>query len=90
MEPLSALALSGNVLQFIDSAAKLLSEARLICHSVNGITNSNRDAIAVYEDFRATAGSLLASPVRSATADDLAVRSLADRCQELSDDLVKD
>ncbi|KAI8623170.1 hypothetical protein F5Y19DRAFT_482008 [Xylariaceae sp. FL1651] len=90
MEPLSALALSGNVLQFIDSAAKLLSEARLICHSVNGITNSNRDAIAVYEDFRATAGNLLASPVRPATADDLAVRSLADRCQELSDDLVKD
>ncbi|CZR62711.1 uncharacterized protein PAC_12608 [Phialocephala subalpina] len=90
MEPLSALALSGTVLQFIESAGKLLSEAHQVCRSANGITASNRDAIAVYEDFRAAAGSLLASPVRSTTADDLAVTSLADKCQELSDDLVKD
>ncbi|KAI0907600.1 hypothetical protein F4823DRAFT_548322 [Ustulina deusta] len=90
MEPLSALALSGNVLQFVEIAGKLLSEARQVCHAANGITTSNRDAITVYEDFRAAAGSLLASPVRSATADDLAVTLLADRCQELSDDLVKD
>ncbi|KAJ8131293.1 hypothetical protein O1611_g2333 [Lasiodiplodia mahajangana] len=90
MEPLSALALSGNVLQFIESAVKLLSEARQVCHSASGITTSNKDAITVYEDFRDAAGSLLASPVRSTTVDDLAVASLAERCQELSDDLVKD
>ncbi|KAG4439196.1 hypothetical protein IFR05_005317 [Cadophora sp. M221] len=90
MEPLSALALSGNVLQFIESAGKLLSEAHQVCRSADGISISNRDAIAVYEDFRAAACSFLASPVRSTTADDLAVTSLADKCQELSDDLVKD
>ncbi|KAI0104316.1 hypothetical protein GGR51DRAFT_572770 [Nemania sp. FL0031] len=90
MEPLSALALSGNVLQFIESAVKLISEARQVCHSASGITTSNRDAITVYEDFRDAAGSLLGNSIQSTTADDLAVASLADRCQELSEDLVKD
>jgi hypothetical protein len=89
MEPLSALAFSGNLLQFIDIAGKLLSEAHQVCRSANGITTSNRDAIAVYDDFRAAAAGLVARPLRSTTADDLAVVSLAERCQELSDDLIK-
>ncbi|KAK4102838.1 hypothetical protein N658DRAFT_326336 [Parathielavia hyrcaniae] len=84
MEPLSAFALSGNVLQFIDSASKLISEARRVCQSASGITAGNQDAIAVYNDFRAAAAGLA-----SRTADDAAVVALADRCQELSDELVQ-
>lgn len=51
MDPLSALALSGNVLQLIDGASKLISEARRVCQSASGMTAGNRDAVAVYEDF---------------------------------------
>jgi hypothetical protein len=85
MDPLSALALSGNVLQFIDSASKLISEARLIYQSASGTTAGNRDAMAVYNDFRAAAAGLLASR----RADDSAVVSLAQNCQDLSDELVQ-
>jgi len=88
MEPLTALALSGNVLQFIDSAGKLIREARQICASVGGMTAGNRDAIAVYDDFRTAASGLAARPLHPRTADDAAVVSLAERCNELSDDLI--
>jgi hypothetical protein len=88
MEPLTALALSGNVLQFIESAGKFIREARQICRSATGVTGANRDAIAVYDDFRGAAAVLAARPLRPTTADDAAVVSLAERCNELSDDLV--
>lgn len=91
MEPLTALALSGNILQFIDGTGKLIKEARQICKSVNGFTTANRDAIAVYDDFRTAAAGLAARPPPSSTlsGDDAAVVSLAERCQELSDELVQ-
>ena len=89
MEPLSALALLGNLLQLLDSAAKLITEARQIYHSASGITADNRDTMEVHSDFRAVAAALAYRPPRLSPSDSIAISSLAIRAQEISDDLLQ-
>ncbi|KAK4139842.1 uncharacterized protein C8A04DRAFT_32674 [Dichotomopilus funicola] len=88
LDPLTAIALSGNILQFIDYATKLLREARQISRSATGAAEGTRDAIAVYDDFREAAAALATPSTLPRTADDAAMEALAERCREVSEELV--
>ncbi len=89
MEPLSALALCGNLFQFLEAAGKIIAEGRQIYHSTSGTTANNRHALDVYDDFRAVAEGLACRFPGPTTPDDRTVRSLASRAQAISGRLMQ-
>lgn len=51
MEPLAAIALAGNIIQFIDVARKLLLAASEIKHSHNGATDNQNNLLVITNEL---------------------------------------
>lgn len=84
VDPLTCLALAGNIIQFIDFTWKLLSESRAIYHSTTG---SSDDHVVLGSIVRAL-HPLVANLTISTTASDQ-LKEIATTCQEISAKLLK-
>ncbi|KAL9118898.1 MAG: hypothetical protein Q9187_004547 [Circinaria calcarea] len=91
LDPLTALSLAAAIIQFVDWGSRLLSQSQEIYHSVSGATEENVTTKQITSDIKALSNQLKgkeAEALRSPTADDIALRELADSCQREADKLL--
>ncbi|KAI0385919.1 hypothetical protein F5Y04DRAFT_160000 [Hypomontagnella monticulosa] len=81
MEPLSALSLAGNVIQFIEFTTKLLSTSIEVYRSAEGASNDHLTLGEICGQLSGLSGRLRASKVNHReSASELALRDIADLC----------
>ena len=91
MDPFSALGLASNVVQFIDFGSKLISESHTIYKSASGSSTGSIELELIYSDLNE-----LTKGLQSATqsnrqllsADEAALRQLADSCSTVATELL--
>ncbi|OQU94913.1 NACHT domain-containing protein [Cladophialophora immunda] len=93
MEAMAAVGLAGNILQFIDFAAKIVTKGHHIYKSVDGSLSENNDLELITSDLVVLQTKLERSPDRSSGAaspneDDEAVRTLAAASTKLAQQLL--
>ncbi|KAG4436838.1 hypothetical protein IFR05_007687 [Cadophora sp. M221] len=86
MDPITALALTGNILQFIDFGLKATSKARDIYLSADGVTAENADLEALIVDIAAVTTKLAASSANTSGNDSL--DEICRRCTASAKDLI--
>ncbi|KAF2803353.1 uncharacterized protein BDZ99DRAFT_400033, partial [Mytilinidion resinicola] len=90
LDPLTAIGLAGNVVQFVDFTAKLIAEGRAIYKA--GATSENEDLEVITRDLIGLNGKLLSvSPPDSGSvqeSEDEDLQHLAKRCVELGKELL--
>ena len=86
LDPLTALALTGNVLQFIDFGLKATSKAREVYVSADGITAENADLEVLTTDIASVSEKLVASSGNSSGNDSL--DDISRRCKASAADLL--
>lgn len=90
LDPLTALSLAAAVIQFVDWGSRLLSQSQEIYHSASGATEENVTTKQITSDIAALSKQLKdkeAEAPWSLTADDIALRELADSCQREAEKL---
>ena len=92
MDSFSALALAGNVVQFVDSGSKIFLKSREICLSADGASSTNRNLEQTVRYITRLCDSLI-QPEKSldplqASKEELALSPLARSCKELGDKLL--
>ncbi|OCL14115.1 hypothetical protein AOQ84DRAFT_281775 [Glonium stellatum] len=98
LDPLSALGLCGNIVQFIDFGAKLISKSTELYKSASGASAENLDLALIADDLRALSESL-ADPASAISAsgramnipptnNELRIQVLAQKCRELAEQLL--
>ena len=81
MEPLSALSLAGNVIQFIEFTTKLLSTSIEVYRSAEGASNDHLTLGEICGQLSGLSGRLCASKVNyRESASEIALRDIADLC----------
>jgi hypothetical protein len=92
MDPLTALSVAGNVVQFIQFGCQIISKEQQIYRSASGSLTENVDIETVANDFRSlstrlkqSSNSLHGSRV---TADEKALHEMCDKCIDIADDLI--
>lgn len=91
LDPLTALSLAAAVIQFVDWGSRLLSQSQEIYHSARGATKENVTTAQITSDIKALSKQLKGKEteaLRSPTADDIALRELADSCQREAEELL--
>ncbi|KAK3690462.1 hypothetical protein B0T22DRAFT_193218 [Podospora appendiculata] len=90
MDPLSALSLACNILAVIDFSQKLVSGTYEIYSSSTGASNENEHLGRVTEDLKALVPQLKVpiGNASSATPDEIALAALAEKCADVSDELL--
>ena len=93
MEPLTALGLAGNVIQFIDFSSQLVSKGHKIYRSLDGTLDENIDAEIVATNLSQSNAKLQKSlsqgGISTATsADDKALVNLCQRCSDVASELL--
>lgn len=86
MDPVSALSLAANVVQFVDFTWKLLSATRSIYHSPSGSTAEHEDLYHLSSDLIAIDNDLTALAAPGAIPESL--RLLSGRCKEIAAELL--
>jgi hypothetical protein len=86
LEPLTAISLVANIVQFIDFACKIVSEATEAYKSANGLSKENCDIETVTNDLVIISKSLTAS--NAATSADPALDNLCVGCVAVSQELL--
>lgn len=89
MDPLSAVSLAGNLLQFIQLGMQVVSKAKEIY--VNGAVAANIDLEDLTEDLRTLTLKLKLPPrgdTASQTVNEQALNEAYDHCIDISDDLI--
>jgi hypothetical protein len=89
MDPLTALGLAGNVVQFVDFTSKLISGAYEVYSSSTGTTAETADLSTVIEDLEVVTRRLTPTLNKPRTDDEIALSNLVSKCQKLSGDLLK-
>lgn len=83
MEPLSALGVAGNVIQFIDFSSKLIRGATEVYGSVSGLPDNLRDIAAITKSLDSFITKLPSgSPPPAASANEKAFAQLAESCRQ--------
>lgn len=92
LDPLSALSLAGNVLQFVDFASKIVSEGHQIHKSTTGsllvndeLENIATDLLAVLERVK---GATSRKEARALSTDEQALDTIATQCAVVGQELV--
>ncbi|KAI9686895.1 MAG: hypothetical protein M1822_002648 [Bathelium mastoideum] len=93
VDPLSALGLAGNIIQFIDFGSKLISQSVEQYRSAVGTSTQYLDLEALTQSLQSVAkglGDSTAGPDKGEvkTKDELALRQLARSCQSVAADLI--
>ena len=93
LDPLSALSLASNVVQFIDFGNRLISEIQEIRQSASGLTKENIDFLFTAEAFRRKSDILFANPTDGIGSSSLslsrsALQEFAVPCRQVSDELI--
>ena len=95
LDPLTALGVAGNILQFIDFTIKLVGEGNHIYHATNGALEQNTDAESLANDLAKLTQSFSRSQrewlkARGQTqldADEVRLRNISERCAEIAGEL---
>jgi hypothetical protein len=87
MDPLTAVSLAGNIVQFVDFASKLISGARTL---YNGEAAENVEIQTLTKDIRTLAEKTRPpdNPQRLLEENDVTLKILSDQCIALSDELL--
>jgi len=88
LDPLSAIGLAGNIVQFVDFSFKLVTETRSIYHSTSGVTTENVLLSAIADDIQKLSDGLEFSPSRRTAASISGLQSLAVEAQEVAKELL--
>ena len=89
MEPLTALGLAGNVIQFIDYAQKLVSGSKELYQSTTGLTKEN-DILDVITNDVLDISSKIADDSRLGPSDaEMRLKRLAEECKNLAHRIVR-
>jgi hypothetical protein len=93
LDPLTAISLAGNVLQFVDFGSKVISKTRELTKSSNGTTQGAYNAEILVRDLKRVSeqlkGGVRAASVALRTDDDKALEDLCNGCISLSDSIIK-
>lgn len=88
MEPLAALGLASNVLQFVDFSSNLVRDAAKVYHSTSGLPAELEDVVIITDSLDSYMGRLSPPALSpSAPADNKALIALVSSCQETCRDL---
>ena len=87
LDPITALAIAGNVAQFIDFGLKATSKAREIHRSASGATGENEDLEVIANDLVAVNAQLYTSVGSDGAAE--ALEELCRKCAKSGDELIK-
>ena len=90
LDPLSALGLAGNIVQFVDFSCKLISEAQEIYHSERGKSAKAQTLSTLAQDLKKLNDGLEVSMARGTSAAGPLIRTLAFDCQKVADDILVD
>ncbi|KAL1840419.1 hypothetical protein VTJ49DRAFT_493 [Mycothermus thermophilus] len=100
MEPLAAVGLAANILQFVELCAKVVSEGNQIYHSVNGTTEEYTSLEQMCESIKELSDGLVPPqlqqdfstlpPEKRPSKMEMKLAQLALRCRESSDQLLQD
>jgi len=93
LDPLSALSLASNVVQFIDFGSKLISEIQEIRQSASGSTKENADFLFTAKAFRRQSDILFANLADRTSSSSLplsrsALQEFVVPCRQVSDELI--
>ena len=92
LDPLTALSLASNAVQFVDFGSRLVLNARAIYNSASGATAKQEEVRVLAEQFQLQCVQLVAlQPLSEATGEateDEALRILAKRCQHVAKDIL--
>lgn len=93
LDPLTAISLAGNIVQFVDSSGKIISKTRELTKSSHGTTQEAYNAEIVIRDLLRLSEQLK-DGVRAASAtphteDDKALEDLCNGCISLSERIIK-
>ncbi|KAL5340071.1 hypothetical protein BJX70DRAFT_397086 [Aspergillus crustosus] len=86
MDPLTAIGLAGNILQFIDYSYQVISGVNKVCSSATGMTPENESLSVLVEDLNAVTRTLITN-VPAKTENERQLCALAANCHALSEDL---
>ena len=98
MDPLTALSLAGNIIQFVDFGSKLLQKGHEIYNSVDGASIGNKELEAAAINLRELSGRLNASTVSrrarrdvgvTGTVPDVAIVQLSKNCLLVAAELLQ-
>lgn len=89
MDPLTALGLASNVVQFVDFSSKLLCGAYEVYSSASGAKAETADLGTVINDLQAVTRRLSPPSTQPRTDDEIALSALVSNCRKLSDDILK-
>ncbi|CAI4215998.1 unnamed protein product [Parascedosporium putredinis] len=88
MEPLTALGLAANIVQFVEFSTKLIRASKDIYDSASGVTEENRSLESVFEELQTLAFRLTPPTTGLQTDDERALSRLAAECRILSDQML--
>jgi len=89
LETLSAIALAGNVLQFLEFGQKLLSQAREIHKSADGLTAEVADIKQVAAGLSDLSAALIIPSGANLGFMEESIRESAQKCREIADELLR-
>lgn len=87
MDPVAAIGLAGNIVQFLDFSCKLLSGAKGLYNSTTGASDENKVLETVSNDLRLLNDDLTAPSAHGAIPD--SIRSLACQCKDVAIQLIE-
>jgi hypothetical protein len=93
LDPLTALSLAGNIIQFIDFSTKLVAKGHELYNSADGASIGNAELEVIAKDLQDLNGRLQQSPPSAATKSiltdsDIALRKLSGKCSGVAGELV--
>ena len=93
LDPLTAISLAGNVVQFVDFSGKIISKTRELIKSPHGLTQDAYDAENVIRDLSSLAEKLKdgvrATGAVSQTDDEKVLQDLCNGCIDLSESFLQ-
>jgi hypothetical protein len=87
LDPLTAVGLAANIVQFLDFTLKLVTETRDIHHSASGHSAKSASLSAIADDLKSLSEGLLLSSVRGNTSIGSDLRLLADQAKKVAEEL---
>jgi hypothetical protein len=91
LDPMSAIGLAANIIQFVDFGCRLLSEANEIYHSATGVTGDNTELQRIAESLSRLSERLITPTSESKkplSSPEEEIRGIATLCKEISDELL--
>ena len=88
LDPLTAIGLCGNIVQFVDFCSKVVSKAHRIYRSADGSLTENLDAETISRDLLYLTAKVEAGLRPSPTQEDQALQDLCDGCNDVAQELL--